>query len=91
MINETTGEELTLGEHLAQLRDEVQLKIHLARADMKSLWEELETKWTLLQSQLGGLRVAKREAVADLQAVARALMNELEHGYLRIKNSLLSD
>lgn len=73
---------------LARLRDELRLQIHLAKAEVRSQWEELEKKWTLLQSRLSGLRVAKDESKREIGQAIKVLIQELGEGYLRMRDAL---
>ena len=73
---------------LARLRDELHLQIHLAKAEVRSQWEELEKKWILLRSRLSGLEVAKNESKQDIGQAVRALIEELHEGYKRIRVAL---
>ena len=73
---------------LARLRDELRLQIHLAKAEVRSKWEELEHKWVLLQSRLSGLKLASRESKKEIAGAVRDLIQELSEGYLRIREAL---
>lgn len=73
---------------LAKLRDQLILKVHLAKADLRSEWEELEKKWTLLQSRLKVLEVAGKGAAQDVRAAAQQLLQELKVGFERMRDAL---
>ncbi|MBX3171191.1 MAG: hypothetical protein KF760_27530 [Candidatus Eremiobacteraeota bacterium] len=73
---------------LARLRDELRLQVHLARAEVRSQWEELEKKWTLLQSRLSVLEVAGEESKREIGQAVRALVQELNEGYARMRGAL---
>ena len=88
MPDQLTQEDHSLAEELAQIRDEVILKIHLGKAEMRTHWEELETKWTLLQSRLSSVKLARDETLTDLKAAIKQLLHELTEGYARIRESL---
>ncbi len=75
---------------LARLRDELQLQIHLAKADVRSQWEDLEKKWILLQSRLSGLRVARDESRREIGQAVKILVEELHEGYKRMRDALAS-
>ena len=57
--------------NLAELRDELRLKLHLAGMDAKSAWQGMEQKLALLEEKLGyeGDHVVKetRELVVDIR------------------------
>jgi hypothetical protein len=72
---------------LARLRDELKLKLHLAQADARSQWEELETKWVLLQSRLTALKLARDQSAHDVGTALKQLMAELGQGYQRLQEA----
>jgi len=73
---------------LARLRDQLQLQIHLAQAEVRTQWEELEKKWTLLQSRLTVLEVAGQESKREIGEAVRLLIQELGDGYQRVRGAL---
>lgn len=73
---------------LAALRDQLKLKVHLAKAELRSQWEELENKWTLLQSRLTVLEVAKQESKREISQATKDLIKELKDGYQRMRGAL---
>lgn len=79
---------MTEYEQICQLRDEVRLKIHLAGADTRDLFERLEKKWQELGRRLQPVKTAGREAAADISDAARLLMGELGEGYRHVKKAL---
>ncbi|MGE0495603.1 MAG: hypothetical protein AB7S38_40740 [Vulcanimicrobiota bacterium] len=81
-------EELIRLEKLAQLRDEIRLRIHLAGAEMRDHWHQLEVKWTLLQTRLNPVKRAGAESVQGLGEAGRLLLEELVEGYERIRQAL---
>ena len=91
MEDQIVYEELTLETQLAQLRDEIALKIHLGKAELQTLWEDLERKWTLLQSRLAPLRIARKEAAAEIQEGVKGLMGEIEEGYKTLRAAFHKD
>lgn len=83
--NDRTAE---LVEKLKQQRDELRLKIHLAKADARDEWEELEGKWEGLKERLRAAGEEAGEARGDIGAAARELAAELKRGYDRIRDRL---
>lgn len=73
---------------LARLRDELMLQLHLAKAEGRSQWEELEKKWVLLHSRLHGLELAGDESKREVCQAVHALIHELKEGYLRMRDAL---
>jgi len=41
---------------LRQLRDELKLQIHLAKAEARDRWDKLETKWTEIEARSADAR-----------------------------------
>ncbi len=56
---------------LAQLRDEIRVRLHLARLDAKEKWQELETQFASLEHRLtadgGSLLGSSAQLAKDLQ------------------------
>ena len=57
-----------LVDELEQQRDELLLKIHLAKAEARDEWEELEDKWQNLQQRLPEARKAAGESADNIGA-----------------------
>jgi seryl-tRNA synthetase len=75
-------------EHLKQQRDELQLKLHLAKADAKDEWARLENQWEEIKPKL---EAAREEAGNTAESVSTALglaIDELKKGYERLKGRL---
>ena len=68
-------------ERLRRERDQLKLKMHLAEADAKQEWSELETKFERLK--------ARAEHTGDeTEGALEDIGREIEKGYERIKRSL---
>ncbi|MFN8545191.1 MAG: hypothetical protein U0807_13440 [Candidatus Binatia bacterium] len=73
---------------LKQQRDELRVKLKLARADARDEFEELEKKWEHVR---GKMEVVGREAGKAAEDVASALglvATEIKKGYERIRKLL---
>jgi len=78
----------TLIDDLKQQRDEIRVRLHLAKAEAKEEWERLETKWEHVRGKMG---VVGREAGKTAQEVGTALnlaVEELRRGYERVRELL---
>jgi len=78
----------TLIDDLKQQRDEIRVRLHLAKAEAKEEWERLETKWEHVRGKMG---VVGREAGKTAQEVGTALnlaVEELRRGYERVRKLL---
>jgi len=74
-----------LEETLLQQRDELRLKLHLAKADARDEWEGLEKKWVEAQAKFAEVQKAAGESSEEIEAAARLLGDELLKGYERIR------
>jgi hypothetical protein len=75
-------------EHLKQQRDELRVKLHLAKAEAKDEWARLEKQWEEMRPKL---EAAKEEAGKTAESVGTALglaVEELKKGYERLRNRL---
>lgn len=74
-----------LEDMVLQQRDELRVKLHLAKADARDEWEELERKWAEAQGKFAQVQKAAGESGEDVEAAARLLGEELLKGYERIR------
>lgn len=75
-------------EHLKQQRDQLRVKLHLAKADAKDEWARLEKQWEEMRPKLDA---AREEAGKTAESVGTALslaMEELKRGYERLRKRL---
>jgi uncharacterized coiled-coil DUF342 family protein len=75
-------------EKLKQGRDELNVKIHLGKAEAKDLWQETEDKWRHLRSELDRINNDTDDVTRDVGAAAMLLAEEIRHGYERLKKLL---
>lgn len=79
-------------DNLKQQRDELVVQMHLAKADAKDEWTELEKKWEHLlaetKQQSEGLREAVEESAKGVNSALEGVAEELKKGYERIRNQL---
>ncbi|ACF13719.1 conserved hypothetical protein [Chloroherpeton thalassium ATCC 35110] len=73
-------------EFLNQQRDELKLKIHLAKQDAKDELEKLEVKLSSLKSKAKQIEADASEASEDIQEAAMALVNEIKDGFEKVKS-----
>jgi CBS domain-containing protein len=84
-----THEEPVAGlDALRQIRDELRVQIHLARADALDEWEKAEAKWFRIQSQLSMSEASAAKAAKDAGVAWRQLVREMGEGYARVRESL---
>lgn len=85
---DTKGQIIKAAEHLKQQRDELRVKLHLAKAEAKDEWARLEKQWEEMRPKL---EAAKEEAGKTAESVGTALglaVEELKKGYERLRNRL---
>lgn len=73
-------------DELATQRDELRVRMHLAKNEAKDEWERLEHKWTELRSKA---KVVGREAertAGEVGAALRLAAQELKRGYERVRH-----
>ena len=75
-------------EHLRRMRDELRVKLHLAKAEAKDAWEGLEEKFRAAESKAKRVARASEEPLHDVAEAARALLREVRDGYHRIRDAL---
>jgi hypothetical protein len=73
---------------LGQLRDEIRLKAHLLRADLRAEMNRLETEWQRLNRDLEPLKNAAAESAKELSFSTKQLFGSLRRGYERIRDAL---
>ena len=75
-------------EDLKQVRDELELQIHLAKADARDEWTELEKKWDHFRARAEVVGKAAEEAAGDVGEALEVLGDEIKKGYERIRKLL---
>lgn len=85
MSNETWKE---LWERIKTERDELRVRMHLARADLKDEWEEVEKKWESAQDRLEEAFEDAGEAAREVQATLKIVGEEIADTYSRIRKRL---
>ena len=77
-----------IADDLKRQRDELQVKLHLAKADARDEWAKLETRWEEVRTKM---EAVKKEASHTTESVASGLsgvLDELKKGYDRIRQTL---
>ncbi|ARA92675.1 hypothetical protein AWN76_005515 [Rhodothermaceae bacterium RA] len=81
-----------LVQDLKQRRDELRVKMSLARAEARDEWEKLEQKWEELEAKLEAkadkLEDVAEETTENLEAALELAAEELKKGYARIRAML---
>lgn len=66
-------------------RDELRVRLHLAKAEAKDEWEKLEKKWEHLRGRLEVVGREAKDASKDVLAATRLLAREIKEGYDRVR------
>lgn len=82
---ETRSELDRLVGELRTQRDELRLKLHLAKADAKEEWEKVEKKWEHLRGRLDVIGAEAKDAGKDVLAATRLVAKEIKDGYARVR------
>jgi hypothetical protein len=84
-----------LGDEIHELMDEIkkergelELKMYLAKAEVRDEWEKAEKKWHEFKAQADLLAKEAREASGDVSKAAKSLAQELKSAYKRIYHQL---
>jgi hypothetical protein len=72
-------------ESLERVRDEIKLKLHLAAADARDEWEELEKKLGQLRGKANRIGRVAEDAAEDVGEAVELLGKELKRGYERLR------
>lgn len=78
----------TTRQKLQQMRDELKLKMNLAKADARDEWRELEAKWDRFEAKLEGVGRQTGDTADKIRADLKDVADDLRHGYERIRKSL---
>lgn len=73
---------------LARLRDELKVQVHLGAADAKETWENLETRWSEVESKMKVVREISAESMQEIASATQLLLDEIREGYHRVKHAL---
>lgn len=74
-----------LGDELKRQREELRLKLHLAKAEARDEFEKLEKRWEHLRGRLGVIGKEAGAASKDVLEATRLVLDEIKEGYRRIR------
>lgn len=75
-------------EDLTQQRDEINLQLHLGKAEVRDEWDKLETKWEDVKGKMAAVNEVASQTAESVTAAAGLLADEIKEGYDRIKKAL---
>ena len=73
-----------LVDELKAQRDELRVKLHLAKAEARDEFEKLEKRWEHARGRLAVIGKEAGEASKDVGEAARLVLDEIIAGYQRI-------
>lgn len=77
-----------LCEDLKRQRDDLQVKLHSAKAEARDEWARLETRWEEARTKMDVVRQESHKSTETVSIGLSLLLNELKNGYDRIRKSL---
>lgn len=78
----------TLFDGLATQRDELRVRMHLARAEARDQWEHLERQWEHARGRLEVIGREAGDAAGDVASALRLVADEIRKGYDRVRQLL---
>ena len=88
MKDETEKRLHDLLEQLKQERDQLRVRTHLLKADLKQEWEDVELKWQSVELKLQNLRTSVHESSEDIGVATNLLVDEITNAYRRFRNAI---
>lgn len=78
----------TTRQKLAQMRDELRVKVHLAKAEVRDEWEELEKQIGRFEANAKLIQRESGEVARQMRDDLHGLAGEIRKGYERVRSSL---
>jgi hypothetical protein len=75
-------------QRLRRERDELRVRMHLAKLDLRQEWDVLEHRWEQVRARSGGALREARSKGKEVVAVADSVLKEIRDGYKRIRAAL---
>jgi SMC interacting uncharacterized protein involved in chromosome segregation len=75
-------------EDLKQERDELRVRVHLAKLEANEEWQDLEDKWETLQSKAKAVAKATTDSAEDVGEAVKDLGKEIRNGFKNISRQL---
>ena len=90
IVNDKSENEISeLLDDLKRLRDELNLKAHLGKAEAVDLWNETEEKWRHLRSLLDNMKENEASNLSkDIGATTMLLTEEIKQAYEKLRKLL---
>ena len=75
-------------QQLEQQRDELRVKISLAKLEVREEWESLEKRWESLKGKAPQLREELEGTAGNVGETLRKAAEEIRNGYARLRKLL---
>ncbi len=69
-------------------RDELNVQVHLAGAELRDEWQHLEDRWDTFQLKLNRANRAAADSAEEVGTAIELLGQELKEGYRNIRKAL---
>ena len=77
-----------IAEDLKRQRDELMLKLHLAKSDARDEWAKLEVQWEDVKTKMDTVRQEAEKTTESVSTGLGLVLDELKQGYERIRKGL---
>ncbi len=77
-----------IAEDLKRQRDELMLKLHLAKAEARDEWAKLEAQWEDVKTKMDTVRQEAEKTTESVSTGLGLVLDELKQGYERIRKGL---
>ncbi|MEJ2231705.1 MAG: hypothetical protein P8X46_11060 [Nitrospirales bacterium] len=77
-----------IADDLKRQRDELQVKLHLAKADARDEWAKLETRWEEVKTKMDTVRQEASQTTESVASGLSLVLDELKKGYDNIRKTL---
>jgi hypothetical protein len=71
-------------------RDELKVRMHLAKAELRDEWDVAETQWNKFRNKSEQLAKVADESGEEILAAAKLLGDEIAEGYRKLRDNLRS-
>jgi predicted nucleic acid-binding Zn-ribbon protein len=75
-------------DRLREERDELRVRAHLLKAELRDEWNAAERQWERIEPKLARLRKGARTSSEEVGAAARQLGEEIARSYRRLRDAL---
>ncbi|MCA9499885.1 MAG: hypothetical protein MRJ67_06280 [Nitrospirales bacterium] len=77
-----------IADDLKRQRDELQVKLHLAKADARDEWAKLEAQWEEVKTKMEAVRKEASHTTDSVSTGLGLVLDELKKGYDSIRKTL---